>query len=472
MAGRESTRGMRGTHLPETMEKPPLYSRSAVGGASTPGSLLDKARTFSEFSVHQVELVRQALIQTSEDGAGHDRNSAELAAAFAELKAAYDKLALLKWDSARLDYEQAHRVNVDLQQAQINQIAAAAPTPSAPEAENATASRQRLNSNPWKDDESMQPPDWIENAFDESAFPADDDDDGDDENSTGTEPLNANAEPFPRLDSSVNTPPGFRNGTATNGHSKRVEIQVDNGSENKPAAMRMTSTSTDVSSLKTGEEACAEDDSDEVDTETDSVTTASTEEIPPADNFDYVYTGGYSVRVSGGKEMKGVVPKTVKYVLIDPSVKVVEEGAFQGCNVLETVTVPSTVEKIGDNAFRKCAKLKSVAFLTKARRPKRRNGCEKSSSTRSTSALITHDGRSSSLRSIGDWAFFNCSSLGVVTLPDGLEKIGERAFQRCSALSITSMPATLTSLGENAFVGCPRETKGALDRWEKKNSSE
>lgn len=464
------------------MEKPPLYSRSAVGGAAnTPGSLLDKARTFSEFSVHQVELVRQALIQTSEDGAGHDRNSTEIAAAFAELKATYDKLALLKWDSARLDYEEAHRVNVGLQQAQINQIAAAPPTPSAPEAENATASRQRLNSNPWKDDESMQPPDWIENAFDESAFPADDDDDDDDANSTGTHPLNANAEPFTRLDSSINTPPGFRNGTAANGHSKRVEIndedvanhQMDDGSDTKPAAMRsLTSTSTDVSSLKTGEEACTEEGSYEEDTDTDSVTTASTEEIPPADNFDYVYTGGYSVRVSGGKEMKGVVPKTVKYVLIDPSVKVVEEGAFQGCNILETVTVPSTVEKIGDNAFRKCAKLKSVAFLTKARRSRRRYGGEKPSNARSSSALSTHDGRSSSLRSIGDWAFFNCSSLGVVTLPDGLETIGERAFQRCSALSITSMPSTLTSLGENAFVGCPRETKGALDRWEKKHSSE
>lgn len=461
------------------MEKPPLYSRSAVGGAAnTPGSLLDKARAFSEFKVHQVELVRQALIQTSEDGTGHDRNSTEIAAAFAELKAAYDKLALLKWDSARLDHEEAHRVSVGLQQAQINRIAAAPPSPSAPEAENATASRQRLNSNPWKDDESMQPPDWIENAFDESAFPADDDDGDDDENSTGTHPLNANAEPFTRPDSSINTPPGFRNGASTNGQSKRVEIndedvanhQMDDGSDTKPAAMRsLTSMSTDVSSLKTGDDT---DGSYEEDTDTDSVTTASTEEIPPADNFDYVYTGGYSVRVSGGKETKGVVPKTVKHVLIDPSVKIVEEGAFQGCNVLETVTVPSTVEKIGDNAFRKCAKLKSVVFLTKARRSKRGNGGEKSNATRSSSALLTHDGRSSSLRNIGDWAFFNCSSLGVMTLPDGLETIGERAFQRCSALSITSIPSTLASLGENAFVGCPRETKGALDRWEKKHSSE
>lgn len=79
--------------------------------------------------------------------------------------------------------------------------------------------------------------------------------------------------------------------------------------------------------------------------------------------------------------------------------------------------------------------------------------------------------RSSKLRSIGEWAFFNCSSLSFIKLPYGLTNIGARAFQRCSSMSLTELPMTLVTVGENAFVGTLPETKAAYERWEKDHQS-
>jgi len=213
-------------------------------------------------------------------------------------------------------------------------------------------------------------------------------------------------------------------------------------------------------------------------------TSSSSEELPSIENFDYLYKGGYAMQVSGGKETKGVVPKSVKRVLVDSSVKVIEEGAFQGCNVLDTITVPSTVEAVGDNAFRKCSKLKNVVFLTKAPKLRRRkkNWIQKQDKQKKEKHSNQRPGlsppsimgqRSSRLRSIGQWAFFNCSSLVNVELPQGLASIGTRAFQRCSSMSLAygKLPKTLTSVGENAFNGCLPQTKAAFERWEKVNQS-
>ena len=57
----------------------------------------------------------------------------------------------------------------------------------------------------------------------------------------------------------------------------------------------------------------------------------------------------------------------------------------------------------------------------------------------------------SSLTSIDDAAFDQCTSLGSVSaLPEGLSSIGHRAFYMCPLTSI-SLPSTLTFIGRYAF---------------------
>ena len=45
-------------------------------------------------------------------------------------------------------------------------------------------------------------------------------------------------------------------------------------------------------------------------------------------------------------------------------------------------------------------------------------------------------------------------SLTSITLPTSLTSIGEYAFFHCSSLTSITLPASLTSLGYGAFSGC------------------
>lgn len=56
--------------------------------------------------------------------------------------------------------------------------------------------------------------------------------------------------------------------------------------------------------------------------------------------------------------------------------------------------------------------------------------------------------------SIGDEAFYFCTSLISVTIPDEVESIGDWAFAGCTALKTIVIPSSVTSIGEGAFYGC------------------
>jgi len=487
-----------------------------VGANSTnPGaSLLEKAQQFSVFAVQHVEEVRQALIGTADtpqswinDDSSNDfgrKNGVEIAAAFEELSAAYSKLSSLKWDAARMDFEDGHRIQARFTALNNSNVLNGVKNgkvekkvkvmPVTDEGEVVFEASGGVKDDPWQEND-MNPHDWIADAFLKSAISNEDDDEGGDNLPVNGHlaSLNATATPFPTTPLTANTastPPGFKpESAAQKVETNDGEVQQGDGSAHtKSTVQSLTFLSSEISSLHTSSQPNTDEDvsdDDEVSDSDYSDTSSLSEELPSMDNFDYLYKGGYAMQVSGGKETKGVVPKTVKRVLVDSSVKCIEEGAFQGCNMLETITIPSSVEAVRDNAFRKCSKLKSVIFLTKAPKSRRREQKwdrqkrdekkeDKSLYHRSASAppSVTEP-RYSDLRCIGDWAFFNCSSLGSVQLPHGLESIGARAFQRCSSMSLAfgNLPKTLTSVGENAFIGCPPQTKASFERWEKEQST-
>ena len=55
---------------------------------------------------------------------------------------------------------------------------------------------------------------------------------------------------------------------------------------------------------------------------------------------------------------------------------------------------------------------------------------------------------------IGDYAFYDCSGLTSVAIPNSVTSIGSYAFYYCSGLTSVTIPNSVTSIGDCAFLGC------------------
>jgi len=64
---------------------------------------------------------------------------------------------------------------------------------------------------------------------------------------------------------------------------------------------------------------------------------------------------------------------------------------------------------------------------------------------------VTYNGKEYSVTSIGYAAFYNCSGLTSVTIPNSVTKIVNAAFQNCSGLTSVTIPNSVTSIGSDAF---------------------
>ena len=70
-----------------------------------------------------------------------------------------------------------------------------------------------------------------------------------------------------------------------------------------------------------------------------------------------------------------------------------------------------------------------------------------------TSKVITSD-MLDGYTSIGDFAFYDCSSLTYITIPDSVTSIGDYAFEFCSSITSIIIPNSVTSIGNSAFFKC------------------
>ena len=62
------------------------------------------------------------------------------------------------------------------------------------------------------------------------------------------------------------------------------------------------------------------------------------------------------------------------------------------------------------------------------------------------------------LTSIGNYAFYYCSSLTSITIPNSVTSIGSWAFEGCSSLTSITIPNSVTSIDDYAFHYCPSLT--------------
>ncbi len=69
-------------------------------------------------------------------------------------------------------------------------------------------------------------------------------------------------------------------------------------------------------------------------------------------------------------------------------------------------------------------------------------------------ASVTYSGTTYSVTSIGDYAFYKCSDLTSITIPNSVTSIGNAAFFKCTGLTSVTIPNSVTSIGMGAFESC------------------
>ena len=207
--------------------------------------------------------------------------------------------------------------------------------------------------------------------------------------------------------------------------------------------------------------------------------------------------------------------KALKHIVLNSELIQIGSGVFRDCDSLESITIPSSIMRIGDESepidalsnadwvFGRCENLTTInysgtvemwgqiqlemvwddsnhtIYCTDGEIAK--DGTvtyyeEEVESSQGLEYALNEDGKSYSVAGIGTCtdtdiiipstyqglpvtslgygAFAVCSSLTSITIPDSVTSIGYGAFTNCSSLTSITIGNSVTSIGDYAFYGC------------------
>lgn len=143
-----------------------------------------------------------------------------------------------------------------------------------------------------------------------------------------------------------------------------------------------------------------------------------------------------------------VIPKTVYNNGQGYGVVSIGKRAFRNCTAITSVTIPSSVEIIGQEAFWQCTNLATINFAQNSTTLKE-IGQSAFRGTAITSATVP-DG----VKRIFSSAFQDCPNLTTVILPNGMEELSTSSFADCTKLTTVNLPEGIYYIRGTLFSGC------------------
>lgn len=138
----------------------------------------------------------------------------------------------------------------------------------------------------------------------------------------------------------------------------------------------------------------------------------------------------------------------------------IEPYTFYNCvSLASDIILPSSVKNIGDYAFYNCVLLKNVFSGNRNATPTvEAVGKSAFENCRSLQANAADSQRVifSSIKTLGERAFYACATLDRVYLPSALTSVGDAAFGNCTAIYDVQSAGecALTSLSKDMFINC------------------
>lgn len=134
--------------------------------------------------------------------------------------------------------------------------------------------------------------------------------------------------------------------------------------------------------------------------------------------------------------------------------------AFAESNQFESITIPDSIESIGEDAFWECNGLKKVYVSSIEDWCKIKfentfsNPINYGSKIYIDGELATDITIPKGITKICDYAFENCETITNVVIPNSVISIGNSAFSGCSNLKNISIPNSVVNIEKGAFSSC------------------
>ena len=180
--------------------------------------------------------------------------------------------------------------------------------------------------------------------------------------------------------------------------------------------------------------------------------------VQPATGEKYAILSGYKNSPEGILDIPGLIRVRETTGFITVPVTMIGEQAFIDREKITEVNIPSSIKSIGNLAFNGCISLTSFNVNSKNANFCSENGIlfNKAKTTllqypsaKADTGYSIPDG----VTKIGDWAFYDCNKLTVMTIPSSVATIGEYALNFCTGLTELFVHAkTPPTVGTNAFM--------------------
>ena len=143
---------------------------------------------------------------------------------------------------------------------------------------------------------------------------------------------------------------------------------------------------------------------------------------------------------------------------IPSTVTVIDYEAFMGSKI-DNITIPASVNQIGESAFYSCRQLSRVVIKNTGESSESSSACScistsSSSSSANTSSSSNSNASGQRLTTIPALCFFGCVNLKDLFLPETIKTVEEEAFHNCSSLRSTIAFSSIEKICYRAFQGC------------------
>ena len=175
---------------------------------------------------------------------------------------------------------------------------------------------------------------------------------------------------------------------------------------------------------------------------------------------------GCLIYQEGSEKILLDVQKSQEIIVSDGVTKILQ-SAFSKCDIIINLVLPNTVTTVEGGAFAGCEiKKAKIPIWAYACIPNKIKTLIITSDDSVTSienyafsgfSLLESIELPNNITSIGNDAFYGCTSLTSIIIPNSVTSIGDDAFRDCTSLESIEMPSKLTSIGASVFYNCTAE---------------